>query len=140
MFLTGDYEQDVLTFHNIYDPFVWKTLSFDSNLSLKFVERFIYKDWDFNIMTNHSFVTFNFALKYHDKDWNWNKLSAAPDLDLSYVKLLKHKDWNWFLIFKRFVENYPELKIPNWLGSLAMNNIKRLHLDLYGKIYGPANI
>lgn len=136
MFLTRDYEQDVLTFQNVYDPFVWKTLSFDSNLYLQFLERFIYKDWDFNILTNHKCITCNFIMKYYDKDWNWNKLSRKPDLNLSYVKLLKHKDWDWFFIFKRFIENFPELRIPNWLSDLAMNDIKRLHLDLYGKIYG----
>lgn len=136
MFLTGNYEQDVLTFYNITDPFVWKTLSFDPNLYLQFVERFIDRDWDFGIISNHSFITFNFIMKYYDKDWNWTKLSRLRDLNLSYVKLLKHKDWDWFFIFKRFVENFPELKIPNWLSDYAMKNIKRLHLDFYCKIYG----
>ena len=70
--------------------------------------------------------------KYPDKDWNWEKISEHPYLTIEIIEKYIDKPWNWYYLTNNvsldFVEKYPD-KPLDWI--YLTNHVSLEFVDKY---------
>ena len=100
-------------------PYDWYLVSNKINITQEFIEKFINKDWDWNIISYKTYKPINISLdfinKYINKSWNWKFLSANKNLNIEFIEKNIDKDWDWKFLsrnIKNKSENGCNLLIP----------------------------
>jgi hypothetical protein len=138
----------------------YKSLSFNKNVTDKFLEKNMNKNWNWKRVAAYTSVTIDFIRKHPEIDWNWSVVSRNknilmkdvlenpnlpwdwsqffdnPTLTMDIIDNNPMKDWQW----NRLGDN-PNITIDfvlrhidkswNWHGISSNKNITMMHIKQY---------
>ena len=91
----------------------WDHLSDNLNLTMKFIEQYLDKDWDWISLSYHKNITLDFILKHKDKDWSFSNVCYNPNI--TFEQIISHPELNWdwsnissqsYITLKHIKENF----------------------------------
>ena len=70
-------------------------ISSNKNLTIKEIEKYPDKNWDWSMISNNPNITIEFINKHLDKDLNWNAISHNKNLTIEMVEKYPLHPWHW---------------------------------------------
>lgn len=117
----------------------WDSLSYNPNLTTKFVEEYIDKEWNWYTFSSNEKFTPEFIEKHIDKNWDICQLSKNRSITIEFIeKYIHNKPSHWYgnwdfkylslnpNITPEFIEKYID---KNWSGWYLSSN-SNLNIDL----------
>ena len=75
-------------------------LSENFYLTDKFIEKYIHKDWNYELLSLNQNIPIEFIEKYINKPWNYKYLSGNPTITTEFIEKYINADWNLTILIK----------------------------------------
>lgn len=103
-------------FHDV--DWDWRVLSLHSYVNLKTLKTFHEKPWNWGLLTKNPKFVWMWVQEFPDKPWNWRHLSESKKFIWNWVRELPNKPWNWNILTDRIdgmqtLKEFPD-KPWNW--------------------------
>jgi hypothetical protein len=102
-------------------PWDWFWISYNPNITMKFIENHPDKPWDWEFISYNPKVTMEIIENHPDKPWVWSYISENPNLTMEMIEKHPEKPWDWQNIslnsFKKDKEKFIEKKLKEHLSA-----------------------
>jgi hypothetical protein len=139
----ASFSRALLVSHFPDKPFDWKRMSRSDELTEQIFLSNIDKDWDWDIISDHSIMSYSLLGKY-DKPWNFHNIKCHP-VDVEYVEDHINENWDWRYLSKHMpMEFILQYSNKPWSMAYVALYVDKPHLiqwsDCFGELSRNPNI
>ena len=92
------------------DDYLVLAVSFKTgNMLITLLEKYPYKPWNWDYISDNPNITMDIIEKYSNKSWDWHSMSWNPNITMEFIE--KNKDKIYFQALSGNTFNYNEIKI-----------------------------
>lgn len=87
-------------------PWSWSDVSFNSNVSIDFIQQHPEFPWDWEQVACNPNLTIEFVRAHPNIPWNWKKISQNFIFTTEWIDAFPHVNWDWYQITHILFSHY----------------------------------